>query len=523
MTWLEEPACGKYNKTMTSLLSPDPISSPLKRWLLQSACLYGLLLIPTGLLLGTAGGDDAAISRMIMGAWEADFWHFPGLGAKVSSIIGDVLLFICIGLLAWLFYQGYRLLSQQQPEETERSARLVLLGSVLFSLILLAVIPFHSSDLYGYINRGAQQAVYHVNPYVVTVAEIPDWQQDPLFQKHWIHNPSPYGFLFTRLTGELVMFTGGSFFLSFLLFKLLNVAVFGVTTWLIYRFAIRLNLEKPVLAMYLYGWNPLILLHLVANGHNDGLLALFLLLAVYVLQFPQWRVLSLPLLLASIFTKYASVLALPFIVMGWVKQRDWKGLLESGILAGLFLFGLAWPYMADFQNWKHSDMLSNASVSHHSLHAAISDTVYYAGKWFVTDAGAWKESVRQLFKPFFWGGFIVFYAWLLYRFVRERVTTQVLLQVIAVALVGLIVFASSKFHAWYVGMFFPLLLLLEENSPLRRFGVYFAAFQLLAFTPFENLHILNALVMTLLPLYLVYKERQPKLLEQNPVGDGSVV
>ena len=42
-------------------------------------------------------------------------------------------------------------------------------------------IPGNSSDLYGYISRGAQQTLFHQNPYFETVNLIPDYNKNPLF------------------------------------------------------------------------------------------------------------------------------------------------------------------------------------------------------------------------------------------------------------------------------------------------------------------------------------------------------
>jgi hypothetical protein len=45
--------------------------------------------------------------------------------------------------------------------------------AALFCAACVLVYPFHSTDVFGYVNRGWQQVHYHMNPYVYTVAEVP--------------------------------------------------------------------------------------------------------------------------------------------------------------------------------------------------------------------------------------------------------------------------------------------------------------------------------------------------------------
>ena len=112
-------------------------------------------------------------------------------------------------------------------------------------------------------------------------------------------------------------------------------------TGLVEGLAVALELRRPWLALYLTGWNPLLLFHLVANGHNDGLLALLLLLALRVLiggsEQKAW--LSGPVLAMSVLVKYASVLAAPFMFVWFAKTRQYRQ-LALGILAGVAVVAL---------------------------------------------------------------------------------------------------------------------------------------------------------------------------------------
>src|SRR5690606_14195573 len=138
------------------------------------------------------------------------------------------------------------------------------------------------------INRGVQQSLYHTNPYLTPVADIAGWRQEPLFHAHWQHNPCPYGFFFAWLASAVTAFSGHSFIAAFFVVKLLNLLCLLGVTGLIYRLAGQPNLSKPVLSAYSFGANPLVLLHVMGNGHSDIMLILFLLLSIQALLSARW-------------------------------------------------------------------------------------------------------------------------------------------------------------------------------------------------------------------------------------------
>jgi hypothetical protein len=169
----------------------------LSRYLWASVGLYALFLLPTALWAIHAGVIHAGLvgfpsARAAIDAfvdtWQAAWWHFPGLSATVSRILLDLLEVGAIAGLAWLFYRGFRLLnaSPALPDSDEkRLTRLILRHGAAAVGLLVLVIPFHSSDLYGYLNRGFQQSALHTNPYTTPIADIPHWKQYPFLQDHW--------------------------------------------------------------------------------------------------------------------------------------------------------------------------------------------------------------------------------------------------------------------------------------------------------------------------------------------------
>lgn len=125
-----------------------------------------------------------------------------------------------------LFWKGYQTV-KQLPEP--QAARLITIFAILFCLLAFLTVPFHSTDVFGYINRGWQQVHYGQNPYVYRLGDIPQWQQDPMLRAHWIYNPNPYGFLFTLLARFLCWLGNGNWWLTLYLFKTVIVLAYGLT------------------------------------------------------------------------------------------------------------------------------------------------------------------------------------------------------------------------------------------------------------------------------------------------------
>lgn len=490
---------------------------------IRLVAILALLLIPTLALFWHCMMTDASISGHISTTWHAwlenGFQQFGliALGRKFSQISGDLLAWLVTGGSVWIYWQGYRLLKKSDwPDSSPQLTGSIFFWALLFGALLVFVVPFHSRDIYGYINRGAQQAFYGLNPYLTTVGEMPNWQRDTIFQNHWLDNPCPYGFFYAQWAKLLALIGGHHFFLTFLTFKTSNVLVHLLTMGAILKLGERFNLPRPWLGVYLYGWNPLILIHLLANGHNDGLLALLLLASLALLLSSRWVWAALPVLTLSALTKYASLLAGPLWLVYLFRQKRYSAICFGLLVSGLLVVLLGWPYLQDFQHLPWDKMSENAGKSQHSLNALLSRVVFYSVKPFVENPNEILEMARIGFKWLFAGGFLLFYGWLLCWFAcrgerqKESLPKSLVLAVTAAMLIYL-VFASAKFHAWYIAMVFPLVFLLDRQAvwPNRvfRFALLLSLFQLISLTPLENIHIIGVLLTIGLPLWLTFSEQ----------------
>jgi alpha-1,6-mannosyltransferase len=473
---------------------------------LRSALIYALFLIPTGILLFHAGFSDANISHLVATTWQAKFWELSHLNKNASRVILDILSFIGIGALVWQFGRAFQTLKNIDPARVDgqRLWQAVLLWVGLCGALLVLVVPFHSSDFYGYLNRGFQQSAFGVNPYLVTVAQTLEGGHSPLLHEHWVNNPCPYGFFFAALAGGITALAGSSFSLAFLLFKLLNLLLLLGTTVLIYHIARHLKHERPWLPAFLFGANPLVLLHVMGNGHNDILMVCLLMASLWCLLSRNWGWVSLPLLALSVLTKYASLLALPFVLVFMLRNRQFQALIAGGLLSVGVLALLGALYVDPGQPWPWTAMLDNAGKAQHSLVAALSRTSYYVADILTNRRNEAMQVTQKLLKMLFWGGFIVFYLWQGFRFIARSADFRNLLYAAGLTMTVMVAFVSAKFHPWYVVMFLPLLVLLPDNSRLYRFGILFALFQTIAFTLLQNVHVIGVLLLTVLPAWLAW-------------------
>ena len=411
----------------------------------------------------------------------------------------------------FLFWKGYQLVNGSEATPV----RMMVGFGILFCLIALFIYPFHSTDVFGYINRGWQQVHYHQNPYVYFTAEIPQWQQDPMVSDHWIYNPNPYGFLFTLLARVITYAGRGHWWLTLLLFKGVNVLAYGATSWLVWNGARRLGHSKPVTDLYLFMWNPLVLLHHIANGHNDILTGYFVALALYlaVVGAGFWII---PVLVLATLLKYGPAILLPFALIYVIKNFGWKTAILSSLVGAVIFVAVSAPYLVDWKMFRLDDIKFNATLIDNSLHSFLIHIFENLAR-LVRPLAAYHGLADSLIKNVIRLALAVFFLGQLATIPRFFKATDLIRKSLAV-MFFLICIASSKFNAWYMGMLLPLALLMDAKYWLRRLVVLITSAELFSLTFFKQAYILNFFAMILTPCWIVYRQiRKEKKGNAAPV------
>jgi len=435
-------------------------------------------------------------------------FYFKGPAAHGRMAKQIFAWFICVSLLV-LFWKGYRLVTSSGNSDlkSEISPRLVCGFGALFCILACVIYPFHSTDVFGYINRGWQQVHYHQNPYVHFVADIPGWQSDPMISDHWIYNPNPYGFLFTLLARLFSWIGNGHWALTLALFKAINALAYGVAAWLIWAGARRLGHAKPIVSLYLFMWNPLILMHEIANGHNDILTGCLVLLAMYlgVAGAGLWII---PVLVVATLLKYGPAILIPFALIFVIKNHGWKTAILSCLIGAAILVLAALPYIQDWGMFRLEDIASNATLIDNSLHSFLIHIFENIAR-LIRPLAQFHDPVSWLIKNTLRLGFALFLlAQLVMVTIRKNFSSTTLTRKSLLIMFVLICVVSSKFNAWYLGMILPLALLMDDRDWLRRLIVLISGAQLLSLTFFKQAYILNFFAMMLVPAWIVFRKRK---------------
>jgi hypothetical protein len=265
-----------------------------------------------GSLAMTAVGPDLADGGSI--SWWFTLHLPPGHWADVAVFyLGMAAL--CI---AWLGL-GRRL--KRAPGT--RPSQLVLVGT-LWSVPLVLGAPLFSHDVYSYI---AQGEILHLglNPYHHAPDILARFGKGHLLSTvspFWRTTTSPYGPLFLALASLIAGAVGSHLILGVLLMRVLELAGLGLLALSVPRLARALGTD-PARATWMAVISPLVLLELIAAGHNDALM-IGLLVAGVTLAIERRPVLGIALCAIAATVKLPAAAGIAFIALAWARS-EWAG------------------------------------------------------------------------------------------------------------------------------------------------------------------------------------------------------
>ncbi|MDQ6693913.1 MAG: glycosyltransferase family 39 protein [Chloroflexota bacterium] len=200
--------------------------------------------------------------------------------------------------------------------------------AAIFCFDLLQMYPVGAADLFDQIFRARLTTHYGFNPFTTLPGSLPD---DP-FLKYvaWRGDASPYGPIWELLAAIASIAGNNDLFSNLISFKLLVIIAYSISVALTYSI---LRLHKPEWALrgtLFFAWNPLLLFEVAGNGHNDAVVVMFLLLAVYLfVHLNRWA--FIPALMLGALTKFVPILLVPVAVAAlWRDRLRRKGTLTAG-------------------------------------------------------------------------------------------------------------------------------------------------------------------------------------------------
>jgi len=272
--------------------------------------------------LGLAGSATLVVGGVLGGIIPSqDFLARSELVSELRQQIVPAVMCVFVGvtmlLLAW-----WRLGRMTDRLEAPLPRDLaVTLG--WWSAPLLLATPIFSRDVFSYLALGRMTSLH-----------APSWayEQGPAYlggpltvdiPPIWQHTPAPYGPVFLIITSKLTWLTQDSVRLGIIGMRLLSLLGIALIFWSVIRIARHFGVD-PRRALWLGVLNPLVVLHLVADSHNDALM-LGLMLAGMTLALDRRPEIGTVVITLAALIKVPAALALVFLIPIWARQLNEAG------------------------------------------------------------------------------------------------------------------------------------------------------------------------------------------------------
>jgi len=265
---------------------------------------------------------------------------------------GFVLTF---ALLSGLYYLAWRLCRPTSGRSPSRLMWPTLMTALLaINLVVIWLYPIGAADIFDNIVRGRISAKYGGNPFYNVPKE---YAQDRFYPYiAWRVTPSAYGPLWELLAAGTSRLAGDDKLANVLGFKLLNLVFYFGCVILIARILNRHAPERALQGVCLFALNPLVIYETAGNGHNDIVMAFFILLGLFALLNRRFTLGALALT-AGALIKFIPLLLLPAaLALGLRAQPALKHRLAFLLVTALAGLGLVAAAFAPF--WRGGDILN---------------------------------------------------------------------------------------------------------------------------------------------------------------------
>jgi hypothetical protein len=220
------------------------------------------------------------------------------------------------------------------------------------ALALAFMYPVTAIDQYVYLIHGRIWALHHGNPLVQPPSAFPT---EPLLglTGEFAGATAPYGPLWIVVSGAIARLAGDDLLTAMLLFKIVAVASYLACAGLI---ALILGRSRPADAAagtLLFAWNPVVLIDVAGNGHNDATM-MALALGAIALRGSRWRAASPALLCLAALVKYLAGALVPLLLVaiwrdGGESRPRLVRLAAASLLCLVATAPLLWPFWAGAQ------------------------------------------------------------------------------------------------------------------------------------------------------------------------------
>ncbi len=212
-------------------------------------------------------------------------------------------------------------------------------------LILFFSYPAFSHDIFNYIMAAKVVTFYHENPYLIMPIEF---LGEPMLDfMHAANKVALYPPFWILLTLAPSFFAKGNILISIFLFKMLIVLFYLGSVWLIAKVLDLINVQRKMIGLVFFAFNPLVLVETLVSSHNDVVMMFFALLGFYWLL-QKKKALSFVTLFASAGIKYATLVLLPLFTFSSRLKKERLITLSCWALLAVFLLS---PLREEIYPW----------------------------------------------------------------------------------------------------------------------------------------------------------------------------
>ncbi len=403
-----------------------------------------------------------------------------GWSPSSRTVVDDVLAWTTAITLGILYWTGYDIIRKT----TSIPFRTIMLLALPAVLICAATIPYDSTDVFLYMNVGWAQAHYGLNPYTHSLRDVLSVETDPIIKREWMEPdknpwldlPFVYGFSFAWIVRIAGWLGRGNWWFTLGLMKLLNVGAYAATARLIWRISGSLEVVRPDIAVYLFAWSPLILQHHIANAHNDLLVGCLVIVSLYLI-IARGDVFAPSVMILASLIKYATVPLIPLTLWFIGRRKGWPHALQAAVIAVLVTAAVSASYVSGIAEFRWDLIEAQLNkVTAGSLFAFI----FYSYRMIAPGSLATFGLMLKITLWIVSGTLIVMEGVSLLR--KDKPSAADFIASSAIIVFVVVFVASSQFYSWYIGMLFPLVLLLPASHWLRSFMVAAASTHVLSLT-----------------------------------------
>jgi hypothetical protein len=246
----------------------------------------------------------------------------------VVPAVAAVFVGIALVVLAWWRLGGLihaRGRAEARADDDDPPPRLTTMDLAVtlacWSAPLLVAAPLFSRDVFSYIAQG-QMTVQGIDSYTFGPAILgaPLSLDVPAI---WLYTPAPYGPVFLTLAAQVADVVDEQSKLGILGMRLLAWLGIALMIWAVPRVA-RACKINPASALWLGVLNPLVILHLVGDAHNDAVM-IGLMMAGLAVALNRKPALGATLITLAALVKATAALGLVFLVPIWAAQLKGRG------------------------------------------------------------------------------------------------------------------------------------------------------------------------------------------------------